>query len=305
MTYTIIRPQTREQWLALRNEGIGSSEVGVLAGVSHFQTPIGLWRKKKGLAAPEPESAVMAAGHEFEPLVAYRYALTTGDIMDPDSEGDWLAVDDEKPFMRVSPDRIFWEKGTPQDQCTYDSDKAYILEIKTTKLPVSATDYPKSWFFQVQYQMGVMGIRRGVIAWFSYSDCLRFGYVNVNFNPVVFAAIEKMLTSFWNDNVLADVMPDVVMTNEDAAFRWPNERAQEVSIATADLEDDVRYYNELSAKSAEMAKEMDEIKLKVKTFMKETSELHNGKGRTIVTWKAPKSSDGTAGARRIAFKKVA
>lgn len=301
--YDIVRPATREAWLALRNEGIGSSEVGVIAGVSRFQTPIGLYLKKKGLTAPEPESSVMAAGHEFEPLVAYRYALETGDVMDPASEGDWLAVSKAKPFLRVSPDRIFWNKDIPAAERTYDN--AYIFEAKTTKMSVTPDDFPKSWFLQVQYQMGVMGIKKAVIGWFSYADCLRFGYVEVPFNAVVFAEIERMLTSFWNDNVLAGRMPERVLTNEDAALRWPKEIAEAVSVAPASLEDDVRYYNELSAKTSEMTKQMDDIKVRVKTFMKETSELHNSRGRTIVTWKASKSSDGAAGARRITFKKIA
>lgn len=295
--YSIVRPATREAWLEERKKGIGSSEVGVIAGVSRFRTPIGLWRLKSGLDQPEPENSVMAAGHEFEPLVAYKYALATGDVMDPLSEGDWIAVDTARPYLRVSPDRLFWDKGIPERERT--GANSYIVECKTTKAAVTAEDYPKSWYFQVQYQMGVLGRQKAVIAWFSSAECLHFGYVEVRFNPAVYAEIVRMLSEFWTVNVLGGVMPTVVLTNDDASRMWPDEYRETVSVADEGLFQEVRKYNELSTRHSDIEKEMEDIKLHVKTFMKTTSELRSAEGRTLVTWK----SSGAQGTRRISFRK--
>lgn len=287
--YTIVRPADREAWLEERKKGIGSSEVGIIAGVSHFETPIGLWRRKMGLTLPTPESSVMAAGHEFEPVVAQMYAQRSGDVMDPASEGDWLAVDNDSPFLRVSPDRIFWDRNIPAAARNYAN--GYIVECKTTSMSATAENYPRSWFFQVQYQMGVMGIKRAVIACISTSPVLHFFYVEVPFNAGVFAEIKRMLSEFWNVNVLGQRMPEVVLTNDDASHMWPEAYRETVSVADEDLLNAVRRYNELNARHSETEKEMDDIKLRVKTYMQQTEELCNADGKVIVTWKNSKVAD--------------
>ena len=97
MSYTIIRPESHEDWLRERSLGIGSSDVGTLAGVSHYDTPISLYMKRKGLTERQPETDAMRAGHVMEPAIAYMYHRATGDIMDPTSEGDWIAADNQRP----------------------------------------------------------------------------------------------------------------------------------------------------------------------------------------------------------------
>ena len=303
--YTIARPATREAWLKLRKSGIGSSEAGIIAGVSRFKTPIGLYMEKKGLAPHTEETPVMKAGHEFEPIVAYMYAQRTGDVMDPRSEGDWLAIDNDRPWLRVSPDRLFWSSALPA--ASRDTQHAYIVECKTTTLKVTPEDYPKSWFFQVQYQMGVMGIKKAVIAWISSSPFLNFGFVEVPFNKAVFDELVAMISDFWNNNVIAGRMPERVLTNEDASHMWPEAFRETVSVASDDLVALVMKYNVLSSKSGEMDKEMDDIKLKVKTYMGSTEELRTPDGKTIATWKQNKTGENQTPAqagRRLSFKKI-
>ena len=52
MSYTILKPATHEEWLEERSKGIGSSEVGTIMGVNHFDTPYRLWRRKVGIDGP-------------------------------------------------------------------------------------------------------------------------------------------------------------------------------------------------------------------------------------------------------------
>lgn len=281
VNYRILRPATRDEWLELRKSGIGSSEIGIIARVSRFKTPVELYKQKRGLLAPEPETDIMRAGHDWEPWIAARYAAATGDVMDPRSEGDWIAMDVEKPYMRVSPDRIFWDKRIPAADRTYAN--AYIVECKNTRLGVTREDYPKSWFFQVQYQMGVMGIRKAVIAWFSEQPVLHFDYVEVNFNPVIFAEIERMITDFWVNHVQAGVKPEEPMTNEDASYLWP-EASETVSVATEEIRHMCIEYNQLTSQKSAAEKKLDEIKLKVKTFMRDAVSLKTEDGKVLATW---------------------
>ena len=107
MSYTIIRPKDRGEWLEYRKGGIGSSEVGTILGLNPYETPYQLWRKKKGIDAPQAETFAMKAGHYLEDAVSLFFADETGKQIIKASSGDWLIVNKEKSFMRVSPDRTF------------------------------------------------------------------------------------------------------------------------------------------------------------------------------------------------------
>ena len=100
-TYTIIRPEDRKGWLAQRELGIGSSEVGTILGVNPFETPYQLWLRKKGMTPPVEENEAMRAGHILEGAVARYFEEETGRQVIKSSDGDWLAVDNEKDFLRV------------------------------------------------------------------------------------------------------------------------------------------------------------------------------------------------------------
>ena len=106
MAYKIIRPESREAWLQEREKGIGSSEATTLMGVNHYEDRYRLFMRKTGQMPPKPSSEQMELGHHLEPAVASRFAELTGAWIDPKSEGDWIAVDTKKDYLRVSPDRI-------------------------------------------------------------------------------------------------------------------------------------------------------------------------------------------------------
>ena len=69
MSTQIIRPTNREEWLDVRKSGIGSSEVATIVGLNPFETPYQLWRRKRGLDAPQEENFAMKAGHYLEDAV--------------------------------------------------------------------------------------------------------------------------------------------------------------------------------------------------------------------------------------------
>ena len=71
MSYTILKPATHEEWLEERSKGIGSSEVGTIMGVNHFDTPYRLWRRKVGIDGPVESNEAMEMGHLLEPAVAH------------------------------------------------------------------------------------------------------------------------------------------------------------------------------------------------------------------------------------------
>jgi putative phage-type endonuclease len=200
MSYTIHRPKSHEAWLELRTGGIGSSEVGTILGLNPYETPYQLWRKKKGLDAPAQENFAMRAGHYLEDAVSRFYADATGNEIIKSSAGDWLAVDNERPHLRVSPDRTCWKQGMAKRAANKG-----IVECKTTQREIDAENLPQQWFCQLQYQLGVMGLNWGALAWLTAGR--EFGYRDLTFDKDFYDWMTEEITRFWVDYIIGDNEP--------------------------------------------------------------------------------------------------
>ena len=215
MSYTILKPATHEEWLEERSKGIGSSEVGTIMGVNHFDTPYRLWRRKVGIDGPVESNEAMEMGHLLEPAVAQRFEEITGNWVVKNSAGDWIAVDNDRPWLRVSPDRVYIPAGKKRTRANWR-----ILECKTTSQVIDPENIPLYWRCQVQYQMGVLGIKKASVAWISTSPRLHFDYMEMDFNPGFYESMTTELDRFWNENVLGGVAPDD-QNADDTLLRYP------------------------------------------------------------------------------------
>lgn len=286
MAYDIVRPADHQGWLAERLKGLGSSDAGTVMGVSPFSTPLRLWRQRMRLDPPVPESDAMRNGHYLEPAVAEYFAGATGAVIDPSSEGDWLAVDVDRPWLRVSPDRLFWPEGverTPENRC--------ILEIKSTSKIVDPDELPLYWICQVQYQMGVMGIDMAAIAWVTGAPRLSMDHAWISFNPGFYKTLTDALDRFWNENIVKAIPPDPI-DGADVRLTWPTSADKKLVMATASDLEDCRRQKALAEEMADLQKRMDEVETRIKTRLRD--------GESLV-WTDPETGDSTTIAR---FKSV-
>jgi putative phage-type endonuclease len=73
--------QGTEAWLAFRRNGIGSSDIAVIAGESPFRSPYSLWAEKTGQVIPDPsdeQAELFEIGHLMEPVLLELYERRTG-----------------------------------------------------------------------------------------------------------------------------------------------------------------------------------------------------------------------------------
>ena len=98
------RDMSREDWLQVRKQGIGSSDAATAVGLNPYQSPLELWMVKTGrdqdLPKPDPEdtSSPLYWGHVLEPVVAEHYARKTGNkvrrlnavLQHPDPDKAWM-----------------------------------------------------------------------------------------------------------------------------------------------------------------------------------------------------------------------
>lgn len=287
MAFEIIRPSSHDEWLSQRGLGIGSSEVGTILGVNPWETPYQLWRRKKGLTPPVEENEAMRAGHILEGAVATYFEQESGRQVIKSSEGDWLAVDKDKPYLRVSPDRTYWLEGK------HSNDNKGILECKTTQMKIEGNDIPQHWFCQLMYQLGVMGYRQGSLAWLIRGR--QFGYVDIAFDEDFYGYMVENLEKFWVDSILGNQEPPV-STIDDVMVKFPRSTKDKYVEVTEELMDDLNILKSIKPQLDELTRQKKEIEDRIKTFMSDADTLcMAGSKETspmiLATWKS--SKDGT------------
>lgn len=281
MATAVIRPKDRAEWLKYRESGIGSSEVATIVGLNPYETPLQLWRRKVGLDAPKQENFAMKAGHYLEDAVVQFWKDETGREVIKRSAGDWLIVDRDRPFLRVSPDRTYWLPDT-----VHSTVNKGILECKTTQKSIDPDDLPKHWVCQVQYQLGVAGYAQGSLAWLCSGR--EFGYKDLAFVPDFYQWLEESAERFWRDNILAKVEPQPISV-ADILLKYGRHTDGKM-IETSDE------VFEAYTKLKEVRKELDalderkkELEDTIKFAFGDAEALTYG-GSTIATWKASKPS---------------
>ncbi len=140
---------TREQWLDIRQLGIGSSDAAVAAGLSPYKCPLSLWLEKTARKAPEDISQKEAVlwGVELEPVLAQVYTKRTGYKV---RRVNAVLQHPENTFMLANLDREV--VGHP--------DGPGILEIKTASYhsaPQWEEGVPVAYQCQVLHQLAVTG----------------------------------------------------------------------------------------------------------------------------------------------------
>lgn len=269
----------REEWLEARNQGIGASEVASVVGLNPWQTPYQLWRRKRGMDKPEPENQAMKRGHFCEDAVAQWWAAETGREVIKASVADFMFVDKDRDYLRVSPDRTYW-----LPEAVHNDDNKGILECKTTNMKVDPDDVPKHWFCQVQMNLGIAGYDKGSLAWLQQG--FEFGYIDIEFVPDFYGWLSEEVARFWVDNVLGGKEPDVIAV-KDVLMKY--EVHTEGKTVEADP-DTVAAYTELKGVKEELAKldeRKGELEGRLKMAFGDAEALVSG-ATTLATWKAPK-----------------
>lgn len=280
MSTTIIRPKDRNEWLKVRESGIGSSEVATIVGLNPWETPYQLWRRKVGIDSPKAENFAMKAGHYLEDAVSQFWQDETGHKVIKASAGDWIIRDNDRPYLQVSPDRTYWlgESRSP--------DAKGILECKTTQMKIDADDLPKHWFCQVQYQLGVARYQQGSLAWLCSGR--EFGYKHIALLPDFFGWLVEEVERFHTDCIIGKKEPDAT-TVSDVLLKFN----QHTGGKTIEVNDEIyEAYKNLKGVREEiktLEARQEELEGIIKLRFEDAEALTYG-GQTIATWKASKAS---------------
>lgn len=286
MACTIIRPANHDEWLKHREKGIGSSEVGTILGVNPFETCYQLWRRKKGIDPPLVANEAMRAGTILEGAVATYFEQESGYQVIKASQGDWLAIDKDREYLRVSPDRTYWLEGK------HSKDNKGIVECKTTQLDVDYDNIPQHWFCQLIYQLGVMNYRQGSLAWLTRGR--KFGYREIEHDADFYGYMADKLEKFWVDSILGDIEPPVT-TIDDVMLKFPKAQLGKTMEISDELLDELNVYKSLKPQIDELTRQKKEVEEHIKQFMTDAEALclpgtKEQNPMVLVTWKTAKDS---------------
>lgn len=181
-----------EEWHNARNEAgaIGGSDIGTIAGWNRWESAITKWAKKSGLIEDKIEpSHRMRMGTKFEDDLLEIYAEDH-----PGQEvfttGTW--AHNFNPLNRANPDAIALD----------ENGELLLIEVKFAG--DNMYQIPPSYRAQMQWYMGILGIKRGTLV-----ACAGSNYVEL---PIEFDAFEfdtlLLLADQFRRYLESGTMPD-------------------------------------------------------------------------------------------------
>lgn len=212
----------RNAFHAERATRIGSSDISAIAGLNKFRTPVQVWAEKTGVLGAEEENDAMWLGRELEPVVAKMLGR---------KETGWKIV---RAGTMLSRKDLSWAVATP-DYYAYipvnDDVVKVLLEIKTAGQWAKeswAEGIPDHAHCQVQWQMGVSGVRKSVVA--ALIGGRELVYKVVDFDQDIFDGLVALAKNFMDKYVTTNTMPPAV-SHEDGeiALKVYGYRADEVA----------------------------------------------------------------------------
>lgn len=187
-------PETHEEWLKNRLQGIGGSDAGSVLGMNQYKSAYALWCEKTGRIHKEIDNERMRFGRDMEEYVAKRWEEETHKKC---RKSGFSFQSVEHPFMLANVDRLVVGEDAG-------------LEIKTTseynKDVYSKGNIPPQYYAQCMHYMAVTGLSKWYIAIYIPGVDL-YCYEVLRSDDEINALIEQE-EEFW-DCVEKDIEPPV------------------------------------------------------------------------------------------------
>lgn len=268
---------SRQEWLKLRQTGIGGSDAGTILGINKWKSPIQLYfEKTQPELKQEIDNEYIYWGNVLEDVVAKEFTERTGKKV---RKVNKMFRHPKYNFMLANIDRaVVGEKA--------------VLECKTTseynKEDWKEDEIPDSYIAQVQHYMAVTGYEKGYIAVLIGGN--KFIWKEIERDEELINIIIQEEKYFWENYILGDDIPPVdgsVATTEFMKFKYQDSVDTQ---AVLDENDEmiIKALNQIK----EEEKELKEQKAKYENQIKnKLGENQFGISQNYqVSWKAQKSS---------------
>lgn len=277
MKPVIIKPQSHEDWLVARADGIGASEVSAVVGLSPWETPFSLWLRKTGQVPPLEENEAMHMGHLLEGVVAQLFSERTGFRVVKASSKDIIYQDAEHPWRKCTPDRIAYEVDAASGK-----KRKVLVEIKTSSMSFDPDDLPDYYLAQVQYQMHITGIHVCYLAWLTNGRY--FGYARIEYDADFAEWLVTEVDKYWLECVKGGLEPTLITVSDFTIKGSEDGKSIEADSEAVERVEELRA---TLTKKAEIEAKEEALKNDLKLFMQEAETLVS-EGCILATWKSGK-----------------
>lgn len=265
----------KEQWLALRKQGIGGSDAGAICGLNPYVSPMDVYVNKTSEFLPEDmDNEAMREGRDLEEYVARRFSEATGLKV---RRANVMYASREHPFMLADVDRLVVGKG----------DGLVGLECKTAS-PYSADKWkdgavPAHYLAQCYHYMAVLGASAWYIAVLIYGR--EFKYVRIERDEDVIRNLVQIERDFWENHVQKNIMPEP--DGSEATEQFINSyfsRSRELlSKPLIGFDEKLNRREEIAELLERLTQEKRKIEQEVKTYLDEAEIAENE--NFFVSWK--------------------
>lgn len=262
-----------KEFLTNRQDGIGSSDIAAILGISPYATAVDVYMSKTLPVDDRKENPFTKAGKLQEQVIAQYFADETGAELIRYSNK--VFKDKKEPIFLCSPDYIF------------KKDFEGVLECKNTIIDFSR-ELPKHHWLQVMWQLGILEQAYGELAWLTMG--YKFDHKPIEFNPEIYKKMQEQAYLFWHHNVLKRIPPEPV-NRDDIDLLYRRHAVGKVVVAVPSnygiWQEAVKLDNEIKEKTVELKKLKNELAL----LILDGEALTDENGIILATNKTDKDSD--------------
>ena len=274
---TAIASLSPEQ-LALRQHGLGASEVAAILGLDPFRTALDVYLDKTGQVGPLPENRFMRWGKRLEAVIADEYAANHPEReLKPSG-----TVTGPEPWMLATPDRLVYGPGGP-------SVPAWGLECKSRGHynadawgESGSDEVPHAVAVQCHWGMIVTALERWDVAVLLGGNDYR--EYTLAWDDTIARELVARARTFWFDHVQAKVHPPFTGAPSDHAFllkTYP-EHTGEMVPATVEITEKATLLQVHRAAIDRHMAEKDRLEAEIKEFIGGRLGVEGPFGR--ITW---------------------
>lgn len=202
---------SREDWLRLRQSGIGGSDISALMGISPYKTAYDVYQDKKADIIKDSQSEMAYWGTILEDIVAKEYAKRNHTKV---QKVNYMLRHPEHHFAIANIDRAVVNpqigKTVRIKNDTLTTDK--LLEVKTASEYMKnvwgdeeSDQVPDHYNLQCQWYMGITGVHSCDLALLLGGN--KYRQYSIKFDKELFEMMIDVAKDFWTNNVLAEVEP--------------------------------------------------------------------------------------------------
>lgn len=270
-----------ENWLKLRNMGIGGSDASAVLGINPWKSKLQLWHEKVYQEVPDQsESLRLKIGKLMEPLIAEEYTQKTNRRL-------------EIRPMKIHPKYDFILGNIDREIVGEDKRGPGVLEIKTKNAWVDWHDeaIPKYYMTQLQHYLEVYNYKWGSFAVFDLGT-QQLDIIDVERDDELIDRLMKEEILFWN------MVKNKTPPGPDAGkacekfLKEHYKESEDITIDMSDNKDATKWAFKLKQTKG-IIKEAEAVETECKNHLMElmgSAERAVGTGFSI-TWKAPKDKE--------------